>query len=367
MTEDHIVNENDKGKQIAVLTNFLKEFIKEGKTNKESPNIKVLGHLVWKLKIKKSAEDEDKKGSNVNSADENEDFDYNATEFTFSGELSINIAELILEKLEKQFRNKYSEVEFEVNKKLFQRTYGYKKEWSYPLMEKYLKSFNSSTSRDKKNLISIDKGKRKIRDGTSIALEFKKVIDGTQESLVFINLVNLKNTLSNNKRKIILNLDKLSKAERISQDILILEPDKFDCAVCGDELFVFNLTYFQYMFEPIEELKKLIRSNQDEMEKNSIINSEALITYSERDHNYVRDLSYFVGAGAKIDSPDKIKSDIEFIKPYTKSENLFDVSDDGRIICNENNAGLVLSYISKKMGLLVSDRRLRNIEASSEI
>jgi hypothetical protein len=62
-----------------------------------------------------------------------------------------------------------------------------------------------------------------------------------------------------------------------------------------------------------------------------------------------------------------INEDLQIIKMAGVQRALFTINNQGKIDCNEQNAGLVLSYLAKKLGLNITDKRLMNIEASTNI
>ena len=113
-------------------------------------------------------------------------------------------------------------------------------------------------------------------------------------------------------------------------------------------------------------LIKDIEARKKEME-NTIDNSDYVITYAKKMPAYVRDLYFFIESQSKIPDKDTITKDIQIMKDAGVSEDIFELSAENKIICTEKNAGLVLSYVSKKLGLRISDKRLVNVEASTNI
>ncbi len=151
----------------------------------------------------------------------------------------------------------------------------------------------------------------------------------------------------------------------LAQRFVIIEPDNFDCAVFGDKLFVFHPVNFYYLFVPTDILKESILEKREEIGE-TISDPDMLISAANRPSK-VRDLYYFVSQGSKIPEKEEIKKDLEILNQYGVKEKLFSITEDNKITCTEENASLVLSYISKKLGLRISDKRLLNVEASSQL
>lgn len=346
-------------KQLNKVKEFLSKFIAEVKlNNSKSNNILARGHLVWKENLKNRPKKE------TEEKEDDEAFKFYSTEFDFSKDFALSLANTIYEKLEQLI--KLDQQDFTVNQKMTHESYGYENNWKYDVLEDYLKSMCSLTSKDKKNLITEGDGRKKVKAGTSLALEFIRWDDGKQVRIFFIILINLKNALSKSSKKILLNLDKLSETKKIENDTLIIEPDSFDCIVFEKELFVFNQIYFYYLFFPIRLLESEIEKSRSKIEK-SINNSDSLISYAKKNPAHVRDLYYFVSKEAQIPPVKMIEDDLKVIQTAGVKRSLFTITTDGRIDCNEHNAGLVLSYLVKKLGLKIHDRRLMNVEASTDV
>ena len=347
------------GKQLDKVKEFLGKFIAEAeRNNSNSSNILARGHVVWKENLKNRPKKEAKEKEN------DEAFKFYSTQFDFSKDFALSIAKTINEKLEQLIE--LDQQEFKVNQKMTHGSYGYDNNWKYDVLEDYLKSMSSLTSKDKMNLITEEEGRKKIKGGTSLAIEFIRMEDGKQVSIFFIILINLKNALSKSSKKILINLDKLSETKKIARDTLVIEPDSFDCIVFDKDLFVFNQIYFYYLFVPTSKLESEIEESKSKMEK-GINNLDSLISYAKKNPAHVRDLYYFVSKEARIPDIKVIQSDLKVIQTAGVKRALFTITKDGKIDCNEDNAGLVLSYLVKKLGLNITDRRLMNVEASTEV
>ncbi len=353
-------------KEIDKLIDFLEDFTNETEDNKKNTHLKLHGHLVWKEKDKR---DKQKKQDNSNANDRTttESFKFNTTDFLFRDKVRKDIANTIKDKLSDIKKHKEEE-EFQVNKRLPSDSYGYQNSWgkSYNALFSYIDVLsNSSTSTDKKGLLKENKNSEKRnQDISSFTIRFLKNTGNGNEELIFIKLLNLKHALSKSKRKIILNLDQLSNSQSLV-DSVIIEPDNFDCAVFGDKLFVFHPVNFYYLFVPTDILKESILEKREEIGE-TISDPDMLISAANRPSK-VRDLYYFVSQGSKIPEKEEIKKDLEILNQYGVKEKLFSITEDNKITCTEENASLVLSYISKKLGLRISDKRLLNVEASSQL
>lgn len=355
---------NEEPKEIDKLINFLEDFTNEPEDNKKNTNLKLHGHLVWKEKDK-SNNQEKRDSNNTNGTATNESFKFNTTDFEFRDKVREEIAATIKDKLSKI--KKHKEEEFQVNKRLPSDSYGYQNSWgqSYNKLVSYIDVLsNSSTSTDKKGLVKGNKkSKKTLLDSSSFATRFVKNTGNGNEELIFIKLLNVKHALSKSKRKIIIDLDKLSNSQSLV-DSVIIEPDTFDCAVFGDQLFVFHPVNFYYLFVPTDILKESILEKKEEIGE-TISDPDVLISAANRPSK-VRDLYYFVSQGSKIPEKEEIKKDLEILNQYGVKEKLFSITEDNKIKCTEENASLVLSYISKKLGLRISDKRLLNVEASTQ-
>ena len=364
-------SESKKGepKELDKLIDFLEDFTKVPEGNKKNTNLKLHGHLVWKEKDKSTKQkNQDNKNTNATATTNvmNESFHFNATDFEFSDKLRREIAITIKDKLS-HVRNQ-SEEQFQVNIRLPSDSYGYQNSWgkSYNALVSYIGALSdSSTSKDKKGLIVDGKtDKKTLKSISSFATRFVKNTGNGNSELIFIKLLNMKNALSNSKRKIVLDLDKLSNAQSLVNSVVI-EPDTFDCAVFGDQLFVFHPAYFYYLFVPTDILKERIIERKEEI--GNTISEPDLLIFAANIPSRVRDLYYFVSQGSKIPEKEEIKKDLEILEKYGVEEKLFSLTEDNKIKCTEENAPLVLSYISKKLGLRISDKRLLNVEASSQL
>lgn len=354
-------------KKIDELIDFLRRFL-ENSTNKNDDKIQIdaKGHIVWKEKLKPKAKNKGKEVKEDASKDGEgkyrEDLTFASTEFKFEDSSFLDLGYVIKAKL--RTIRKQDEKSFQINEKLPQGSYGYENDWKYDILTDYLNSLTSSfTSNYKKNLIEKDKkGHKKVKEGTSSAVTLIINDNGMQEEATFINLLNVKSTIAKNRGKIIVDLDKKIKTQRITKDLIILEPDVFNCAIFGNKLFVFNSAYFFYMFVPRSILLKEIEARRGEMDK-SLVNAEKLISYAEKMPSHTRDLYYFVAKGSAIPDRNTIEHDIKLIRDAGVKNDIFRLDQNDKLICDDKNAGLVLSYISRKLGLRISDKRLLNVEA----
>ncbi len=339
---------NEENKVIRELIDFFHDF--------ETSNNTVFGHVVWKKRIKTT-----KVSGEGLDPESVEKPNFRSTEYAFESDLGITVAKAIEEKLSKIH---YDELKFQLNKRLPNESYGVEEGWNYEILREYLGSLtSSSTSDDKKDLVFKDKdGHKRIEDGTSIALRFVKFSENKRKEAVFIKLLNIKHALARSKQRVILDLKKEIRARSIGEYIII-EPDNFDCAVFEDKLFMFHSSYFYYLFVPTQFLSKEIEKKKIEMEK-TIQNPEYLISFAKLPA-HTRDLYYF-SQNSKIPSKKEILLDLKLMEPANNKEKLFELSADNKIICTKENAGLVLSYVCKKLGLRISDKRLLNVESSTE-
>ena len=346
------------GKQLNKVKEFLDKFISEAENNPHGNNIQALGHVIWKENMRHRPKKEPK------GKDGDDEFEFYSTQFEFSEDSAASIGKTINEKLERLI--KWDEEEFRINQKLTHGSYGYEKDWEYDVLNDYLHSMNASTSKNKRKLITKEKGNKKVKEGTSLAIQFIRMEAGKQVSIFFIILINLRSALSKSSKKILLNLDKLSKAQKVASEVLVIEPDSFHCIVFDKDLFVFNQIYFYYLFVPTIVLQSEIEESRSKIET-GINNIDSLISYAKRNPAHVRDLYYFVSKGAQIPDIKVINEDLQIIKMAGVQRALFTINNQGKIDCNEQNAGLVLSYLAKKLGLNITDKRLMNIEASTNI
>lgn len=356
-------------KEIDGLFGFLESFRGVQGSSEASSGISCYGHIVWKKKDKKQKANNKKSDETKENADESseENLSFLATEFEFETRAIKALSDIIFEKLREY--KKQNEVEFSVNKRLDTGSYGHVKEWkqSYNLLASYYGALTEqSTSNDKKGLVSKGKhGQKELEKGSSFAMRFVKESNGERQEAVFIKLLYMKKALSSSKKKLILNLDKLSKAQNINNSVII-EPDTFDCAIFGDRLFIFHQIHFYYLFVPNSILKGIIMEHRDEIGK-AITDPEPLINEANKNTGKIRDLYYFVSNKSKIPERAEIEKDLGIIRNVNPDRKLFEITEDGRINCNEENAGLVLSYISRKLGLRISDKRLVNVEISTNL
>lgn len=357
-----------ESKEIDKLINFLEDFTKVPEDNRKITNLKLHGHIVWKGKDK-SHRRKKQDSTNTNAAASNdtpkENFEFDATDFEFNDKVKNDIAITIKEKLVRS--KNLDEEQFQVNRRLPSGSYGYQNTWeqSYGSLGSYIDALSiSSTSKDKKGLMTKGgNGKKILQNSSSFAIRFVKNANGEKKQLIFIKLLNMKNALSKSKRKIILDLDELSKSQSLLNSVII-EPDTFDCAVFGNELFVFHPVYFYYLFVPTDILKERIKEKREDIGK-SISDPDLLISAANKPSK-IRDLYYFVSQDSKIPEKEEIENDLKILKQYGVKQKLFSITEDDKIECTKENASLVLSYISKKLGLRISDRRLLNVEASTE-
>ena len=364
------VNENEKkSKEIEELIGFL-EGLRGVKDGGDAPSgISCYGHIVWKKKDKMKKADNKNSDEAKGNADERaeESLSFLATEFEFETRAIKSLSDIIYEKL--KVYEEQDETEFSVNKRLAAESYGYVKEWKqvyHILMSYYSAVTEQSTSNNKKGLVSKDKdGKKELEKGSSFAMRFVKISSEGRQEAIFIKLLNMKNALTSSKKKLILDLDKLSKAQNIKNSVII-EPDAFDCAIFGDKLFIFDQVYFYYLFVPTSLLKGVIMDHRDEIGK-VITNPDPLIKEASKNAGKIRDLYYFVSNESKIPQRGEIEKDLGVIRNVNPNRKLFEITGDGKIDCNKENAGLVLAYISRKMGLSIRDKELISIEASSRI
>lgn len=352
-------------KEIDKLMDFLERFRKDCESRKEDIQTYVKGHIVWKEKKTIQHNVNLKKDKDIDSDEMKEDdvdFTFMSTEFEFTPDSFKDLANANISKLG-SFR-KFDERAFQINERLPHGSYGYVSNLDSNLLIDYLSSLTSTfTSNYKKGLIQKGrKGGRKIKDGTSLAITFMR----NEEKATFINLINLKNALAKNRAKIILNLDKKFKAMKISTDSLIMESDAFNCVVFGSELFVFNSSYFFYMFMPTKVLLREIDKRKSEMDM-TLVNKEYLISYAEKTAAHTRDLYYFLAKDSKIPDKNVIENDLKIMKDAGVNNNIFTLNEKNMIICSEENAGLILAYISKKLGLRISDKRLINVESATNV
>lgn len=356
-------------KEIDGLLEFLKEFRGAQRGSEAPSGISCCGHIVWKEKDKKKKANNKKPDEASENADESseENSRFLATEFEFESSSIKVLADIIYEKLDAY--KKYDEVESSVNKRLVAESYGYVKEWwqSYGILASYHGALTaSSTSNNKKGLVSEGKnGRKELEKGSSFAIRFVKDSNGGRQEAVFIKLLKMKNALSSSRKKLILDLDRLSKAQNITNSVII-EPDSFDCAIFGDRLFIFHQVHFYYLFVPTNILRGVIMEHRNEIGK-AVTDPDPLIREANKHPSKTRDLYYFVSNGSKIPEKNEIERDLGIIRNANPNRTLFEVKEDGRIDCDEDNASLVLAYISKKMGISISDKELISIEASSRI
>lgn len=359
-------------KEIDKLIDFLERFKEDCEIKKGDIQTYVKGHIVWKEKktIRRNTnvkKDKDKDSDEMKEDDV--DFIYLSTEFEFSPDSFKDLANANISKLSSL--RKLDERVFKINERLPHGSYGYisnldPNNLDTNLLTSYLSSLTETfTSNYKEGLIQKKEGGkegRKIKDGTSLAITFMR----NEEKATFINLINLKNALTKSRAKIILNLDKKFKAMKISPDSLIMESDVFNCVVFGDELFVFNSSHFFYMFMPTKVLLKEIETRKSEMDE-TLVNKEHVISYAEKNAAHARDLYYFLAKGSKIPEKDEIEKDLKIMKEAGVDGDIFTLNENNMIICSKENAGLVLAYISKKLGLRISDKRLVNVESATNL
>lgn len=366
------VDNKDETKEIDKLICFLDRFINASK-NENDDNIQVdaKGHIAWIERTMVKIDEGIKKSDPFPSEGDEEEKEYDnlsfySIGFEFQRDDFTALATVIKSKL-KKLKN-YNEMKFNINQRLPQDFYGYGKKSEYPILIKYLESINGSiTSNYRKDLVKRrQNGKISIKPGTSTSIVIKINENGKSEEATFINRINIQNALSKSRGKVIVDLNKKFKAQRISQNIFILEPDVFFCATLGDDLFVFNLPYFFYNFVPTSILIKDIEKRTNEIE-NSVSNAQHLIKYARKMPAHVRDLYFFIESKSKIPDKDTITKDIEIMKQAGVSDDMFELTSDNKINCTEENAALVLSYISRKLGLRISDKRLVNVEISTNL
>ena len=364
--------DKEKNKELDKLIKFLDRFIVCGENTKNGTiEVDAEGHVAWK-EIKGSQINE-KSNANAGNEEGNEDedkeydnFDFYSIQLEFKRKDVNGLAKVIRSRLKKLI--KFDEVSFNVNQRLTQDAYGYADKSNYPILIKYIESLKrSSTSHYRKDLVKKNKnGKMIVKPGTSISIRLEFNENGKREEATFINLINIRNALSKTRGKVIVDINETFKAQKLSDNIFILEPDIFFCAIFGDDLFIFNLPYFFYMFVPTPILMKHIESRKKEMEK-TVVNSEYLIKYAKKMPAHVRDLYFFIENASKIPEKETIEKDINIMKNAGVEGDIFELSEDNKITCTEKNAGLILSYISKKLGLRISDKRLVNVEASTNV
>ncbi|MCL4420988.1 MAG: hypothetical protein M1477_04800 [Candidatus Thermoplasmatota archaeon] len=366
------VDNKEKNKEIDKLIAFLERFIVASKNgNKDDIQVDAKGHIAWKETLKEKVKEGSKESDAYHSEEseeekESDSFAFYSILFEFKRDDFATLATVIESKLKKLRKNE--EVNFNVNQRLFQGFYGHGRKSEYRILIEYLESLNGSfTSNYKKDLVKRDKnGKVTTKSGTSISIRIKINENDKSEEATFINLIDVKNALSKSRGKVIVDLSKEFKAQKISQNIFILSPDVFFCAILGDDLFVFNLPYFFYMFVPTPILMKEIEKRKSEMES-SVVDSQNLIEYARKMPAHVRDLYFFIESGSKIPDKDTIMEDIQIMKRAGVSDDMLTLTSDNKINCTEANAALVLSYVSKKLGLRISDKRLVNVEASTNV
>ncbi len=360
----------NNNKKIANLIHLLEKAIEFGE-KKDNNHFALHGHIVWKEEIKhnKGGANESKKENDAPDGKgvQGEDFEFHSTEFSFDEDLKLSTASLIKSKLEEYCKKEdIEEAVFNVNTRLPSDSYGCQENWNYPLLKNYLNTLASeSTSKDKKGLFTKDrKGNPVIKEGTSFALRLVVQIDEKIEEIIFVKLINFKNAYSKSKKRLLIDIEKLSKAQNLGK-FVVLEPDSFDCAIYGNMLFVFHISRFFYLFVPIEVVRNVVGSRLNEMEI-SIVNPKILYSHAKNPFK-MRDLFYFISQGCEIPDREEIEKNIKFMRDSGVKGDLFDLTEDNKIICTEENANLVLSYIAKKLGLRIFDKRLGNVEAFREL
>lgn len=353
-----------ENKKIEKLLDFLKEFKKacENKS-KQSSQVNVKGHIVWKETSESTPKGNKDKKNNEN-LDEN--FIFESTEFDFSESSFKELASVNISKIESLMKR--DEIEFKINQRLPQDSYGCGSIDDFEILQTYMDAItNEITTNRKKGLIKTDKfGNKKIKEGTSLAIRFSMSRNGKKEEATFISIINLRNVLKKSNGKYILDLDKKIKSIGLSKNKLIIELDHFNFVTFGSEIFIINTAYFFYLFMPTKNLLNEIKKNRSNMEK-SIEGVDYLIDYAEKNAVHTRELYYFVSKGSKIPDREEIDEQLEIMKKTAKRKVFFTLDKDNRIICTEENAKLIMSYISEKLGLRFSDKEILNLESVSKV
>ena len=133
-------------KQLNRVKEFLDKFIVEGENNPHSSDILARGHVIWKENLRQLPKKETK------GKDDDNAFEFYSTQFEFTTDFAVSIANTIDEKLKRLIE--LDEQKFKVNQKLTHGSYGYENDWRYDVLAAYFKSMKASTSKDKLNIVN---------------------------------------------------------------------------------------------------------------------------------------------------------------------------------------------------------------------